>query len=202
MTRLLIVDDHALVREGLKHALALEGFNSIDEADCVATARSQLAAMSPDVVVVDINLPDASGFELITWIRSKSQNIGIIVLTLHQEDSYILAAMRAGATAFISKTQPIPQLVAAIHHSVIAPLSFSAQGLDQILHRSENNLTAREFDLLTALEKGLTTLEISELLFISQATVKTHLASIYRKLEVSNRTGAVHEMHKRGLTGK
>ena len=198
--QLLIVNDHAIVREGLKRALSQEGFDSINEADCVSAARAKISACAPDVAIIDINLPDGTGFELIRWIRSYSKSIGIVVLTLHQEENYVVAAMNAGASAFVSKSEPIPILIAAIRHSAIAPLTFSANALDRVVRHSHSDLTAREFDLLAQLEKGMTTQQISELMFISQSTVKTHLASIYRKLEVNNRTAAVHAMHQRGLT--
>jgi DNA-binding NarL/FixJ family response regulator len=202
MSRLLIVDDHALVREGLKRALTHEDFSQISEASSIAQARAGIAASQPNVVTVDINLPDGSGFELVSWIRSVSREIGIVVLTLNDQDNYIRAAMKAGASAFVSKSEPIPVLVAAIKHSLIAPLNCSAQGLEKVFSHSHNTLTAREFDLLAQLEKGQTTAQISKSLFISPATVKTHLASIYRKLEVTNRTAAIHAMHEQGLSGK
>lgn len=202
MSRLLIVDDHALVREGLKRALAHEGFSQITEASSIAQARAGIAASQPDVVTVDINLPDGSGFELVRWIRGISQDMAIVVLTLNDHENYIRAAMKAGASAFVSKSEPIPALVAAIKHSLITPLSFSAQGLEKLFNNTHNTLTAREFDLLVQLEQGHTTAQISKSLFISPATVKTHLASIYRKLEVTNRTAAIHAMREQGLSSK
>ncbi len=202
MSRLLIVDDHALVREGLKRALTHEGFSQISEAASIAQARAGIAASKPEVVTVDINLPDGSGFELVSWIRSISRDMAIVVLTLNDHENYVRAAMKAGASAFVSKSEPIPALVAAIKHSLIAPLSFSAQGLEKLFNNTHNTLTAREFDLLAQLEKGQTTAQISKSLFISPATVKTHLASIYRKLEVTNRTAAIHAMHEQGLSNK
>lgn len=202
MSRLLIVDDHALVREGLKRALAHEGFSKITEASSIAQARAEIAASQPEVVTVDINLPDGSGFELVRWIRGISQDMAIVVLTLNDHENYIRAAMKAGASAFVSKSEPIPALVAAIKHSLITPLSFSAQGLEKLFNNTHNTLTAREFDLLVQLEQGHTTAQISKSLFISPATVKTHLASIYRKLEVTNRTAAIHAMREQGLSSK
>lgn len=202
MSRLLIVDDHALVREGLKRALTHEGFSQITEATSVLEARTSIATLQPDVVTIDINLPDGSGFELVSWIRSISQEIGVVVLTLNDHENYIRAAMKAGASAFVSKSEPIPSLVAAIKHSLASPLSFSAKGLDKVFRNTHNVLTAREFELLAQLERGQTTAQISKSLFISPATVKTHLASIYRKLEVPNRTAAIHAMHEQGLSGK
>jgi DNA-binding NarL/FixJ family response regulator len=202
MSRLLIVDDHALVREGLKRALTHEGFSDITEASSILEARASIAALQPDVVTIDINLPDGSGFELVSWIRSISQEMGVIVLTLNDHENYIRAAMKAGASAFVCKSEPIPSLVAAIKHSLISPLSFSAKGLEKVFKNTHNLLTAREFDLLAQLERGQTTAQISKNLFISPATVKTHLASIYRKLEVTNRTAAIHAMHEQGLSSK
>ena len=202
MSKLLIVDDHALVREGLKRALAHEGFSQITKASSIAQARAGIAASQPEVVTVDINLPDGSGFELVRWIRGISQDMAIVVLTLNNHENYIRAAMKAGASAFVSKSEPIPALVAAIKHSLITPLSFSAQGLEKLFNNTHNTLTAREFDLLVQLEQGHTTAQISKSLFISPATVKTHLASIYRKLEVTNRTAAIHAMREQGLSSK
>lgn len=121
MSRLLIVDDHALVREGLKRALAHEGFSQITEASSIAQARAGIAASQPEVVTVDINLPDGSGFELVRWIRGISPDVAIVVLTLNDHENYIRAAMKAGASAFVSKSEPIPALVAAIKHSLITP---------------------------------------------------------------------------------
>ena len=104
MRKLLIVDDHALVREGLKRALSDRGFDEIFEADSVESARAQIALLSPTVVTIDINLPDGTGFELISWIRSISKEIAIVVLSLHDDTNSVVAAMKAGASAFISKT--------------------------------------------------------------------------------------------------
>ena len=200
MTSILIVDDHAIVREGLKRALLNQGFEPIHEADSIAAARAAIAQFNPGVVTIDINLGDGSGFELITWIRSISKEISIVVLTLQDDSNTVIAAMKAGASAIVSKSEPIPQLLVAIQQALISPANFYCTSLAQIYRESFAQLTPREFDLLAALEKGMTTAQISQTLFISQATVKTHLASIYRKLEVSNRSAAIHAAKKRGLT--
>lgn len=201
MNTVLIVDDHAIVREGVKKALIVRGFTSIVEAASVAEARAQIALSNPEIVIVDINLPDGSGFELVRWIRSVSKEVAIVVLSFHDDANHVLAAMKAGASAFVCKSEEISHLVAAIEHSRIAPLTFSAYGLAGAIAQgsTSKDLTPREFDLLSLLEKGMTTKEIALRLFISQATVKTHLASIYRKLEVSNRTAAVHAVRKNTL---
>jgi len=200
MTRVVIIDDHAVVREGLKRALSTGGFE-IAEAENIAQARAQIARVNPEVIVVDLNLPDGSGFEIVTWARQLSKSLGIVVLSLHDDGVHIIAAMKAGASSYVSKSAPLSIVVAAITHALTSPLSFTALGLSKALAQvdSQKDLTAREYDLLALLEMGRSTKEISAALFISQATVKTHLASIYRKLEVNNRTAAVHAMNKTHL---
>jgi len=197
MTRIVIIEDHPSVREGVKRALDSNGFNEIFEAPNIAEARALISQINPQLIIVDLNLPDGSGFELITWARSVSNEIAIVVLSLFEDSNHVLAAMKAGASSYVCKSAPLPQLIAAVKHSLVSPRSFSAMGLSNAIEYQENQkgLTAREFDILALLEKGTSTKNIALQLFISQSTVKTHLASIYRKLEVSNRTAAVHALH-------
>ncbi|MSX23947.1 MAG: response regulator, partial [Actinobacteria bacterium] len=129
MTQIVIIDDHEVVREGLKAALRTHGYEIAAEAASVAEARAQITHINPDAIIVDINLPDGSGFEIITWARSVSKTIGIVVLTLNETDNYLLAAMNAGASAYVVKSAPIEELIAAINLSLASPLSFSAKGL-------------------------------------------------------------------------
>ena len=201
MTQIVIIDDHEVVREGLKAALRTHGYEIAAEAASVAEARAQITHINPDAIIVDINLPDGSGFEIITWARSVSKTIGIVVLTLNETDKYLLAAMNAGASAYVVKSAPIEELIAAINLSLASPLSFSAKGLKAAIKTAstQSYLTAREFDVLALLPAGTSTKNIAITLFLSEATVKTHLAAIYRKLEVSNRTAAVGAARKQNL---
>ena len=201
MTRVVIIDDHAIVREGLKRALESHNHVVVAEAATLAEARAQIAHSNPEVIVVDLNLPDGSGFDLITWARGISKSLGIVVLTLNETDAHMIAAMSAGASAYILKSAPLVQLLAAIDHSVKSPLSFTAHGLSVALANKERKfgLTSREFDVLALLPSGASTKEIAADLFLSSATIKTHLASIFRKLEVSNRTAAVGKARKHNL---
>jgi len=201
MIRVVIIDDHAVVREGLKRALISNGYEIAAEAASVAEARAQIAFVNPDVIVVDLNLPDGSGFDLISWARGISKTLGIVVLTLNDSDAHLLAALNAGASAYIVKSAPIIELIAAIEHSTKSPLSFSAKGISAAMKAATQsfNLTAREFDVLGLLPSGASTKEIASGLFLSQATIKTHLASIFRKLEVANRTAAVSKARKHNL---
>lgn len=193
MTSIVIIDDHPLIRESLIRALRIEGHAEIYEAGTISQGRSRIAAHNPQLILVDLDLPDGSGFELVSWARSISADIAIVVLTFHEDSNHVIAAMKAGASAYVCKSAPIPELISAINHALSSPLSFSAKNLAVLLNQSitEKKLTAREYDLLALLETGMTTKEIAERLFISQATAKTHLVSIYRKLEVKNRTSAV-----------
>lgn len=204
MIRVVIIDDHAVVREGLKRALTHQGFEIVAEAGSQAEGRAQIARANPDVIVVDLNLPDGTGFDLISWARAISKTLGIVVLTLNDTDAHLIAAMNAGASAYILKSAPMTELIGAIEFSTKSPLSFSAHGISTALLNKSGafNLTAREFDVLGLLPSGASTKAIAAALFLSQATIKSHLASIFRKLEVTNRTAAVGKARKHNLVGE
>ncbi len=197
----LLIDDHQVVRQGLKSALSQSGYLVIGEAASKAEALAQIAHKKPDVIVVDLSLPDGSGLEVVNWARSISQTIGIVVLTLHDDDDHLLACLQAGASAFIVKSAPLHEVIAAVSHAFAAPLSFSATGLGAAIARKKDGfkLTAREMQVLSYLSSGKTSQKIAQELFVSEATVKTHLASVYRKLAVTNRTQALGVALKHGL---
>ena len=171
------------------------------EAATIAEARAQIAHTNPQVIVVDLSLPDGNGLEIVTWARSLSQRIGIVVLTLNSAKDYLLTVMKSGASAYVEKNAPLAELISAIEHSAISPLSFSAQGISGVITRDleANSLTQRETQVLQKLADGLSAGDIGLELFITQATVKTHLASIYRKLESKNRIQAIIVARKNGL---
>ena len=108
MTKILIVDDHAVVREGLKRALSLQGYEEIHEADSIETARAQIALVTPQVITVDINLPDGTGFELITWVRSLSKEIAIVVVSLHDDANSVMAAKKGWRQCICIKVRAHP----------------------------------------------------------------------------------------------
>jgi DNA-binding NarL/FixJ family response regulator len=197
----LIIDDHESVRAGIKVALARAGHVCVGEAPNIAEARAQIAHTNPQVIVVDLSLPDGNGLEIVTWARSISQRIGIVVLTLNSAKDYLLTVMKSGASAYVEKSAPLAELIAAIEHSATAPLSFSAQGISGVISKDlqANSLTQREAQVLQKLADGLSAADIGLELFITQATVKTHLASIYRKLESKNRIQAIIVARKNGL---
>ena len=197
----LVIDDHESVRAGVKVAVARAGHICVGEAATIAEARAQIAHTNPQVIVVDLSLPDGNGLEIVTWARSLSQRIGIVVLTLNSAKDYLLTVMKSGASAYVEKNAPLAELISAIEHSAISPLSFSAQGISGVITRDleANSLTQRETQVLQKLADGLSAGDIGLELFITQATVKTHLASIYRKLESKNRIQAIIVARKNGL---
>lgn len=199
--KLLIVDDHQVVREGIINIAKRENIEIVGEADSKESAIVQIATLNPDVVTVDLSLPDGSGLEIVKWARRNSQKIGIVVISILDDDSNLLASMNAGASAFVSKTSSLDDILAAILSAKKSPLSFNSKGLIRAVNSRafRATLTSRELEILSLLPTGLNGDELSQKLFIAPATLKTHLNAIYRKLQVRNRSGAVSEARRRGL---
>ena len=197
----LVIDDHESVRAGIKVALSRAGHICVGEASSVSEARAQIAHTNPQVIIVDLSLPDGNGLEIVRWARSISNRIGIVVLTLNPAQDFLLTVMKSGASAFVEKSAPLAELISAIEHSQVAPLSFSAQGITRAIKKDHeaNALTMRELQVLEKLSDGLSAGDIGLKLFISEATVKTHLAAIYRKLDSKNRIQAIIAAKKIGL---
>ncbi|NCV79640.1 MAG: DNA-binding response regulator [Actinobacteria bacterium] len=196
MKRLLIVDDHAVVRHGIKVACEAHGFQVIASASNISEARSAMAALAPDVVIVDINLPDGTGFDLIHWIRKIDSELPVIVLSLNDSHEYINSARKVGANSYINKSAPIEELMAAVDFAIHSPHTFSST-IKPFPY--EYALTARELDVLSLIAKGLSNLQISTQLHISLSTVKTHVSSILQKLCAENRVGAIKVARESGL---
>jgi DNA-binding NarL/FixJ family response regulator len=199
MIRVLVIDDHAVVRAGLISAFSQADFDVVGSAGTVAEALAQIAYSNPDVVVIDLNLPDGSGFEIIQWIRSQSKTMGIVILTLNSGPEYITAALKSGANSFVVKSAHMSEIVAAIQHSVTSASTFSAQGLSTLMSSVKISLTAREIDVLKLISLGLSNQEISQKLFLSQSTIKSHITSIFRKLGADNRVSAINLARENGL---
>ncbi len=198
----LIVDDHAMVREGLRRALAARQNFQIYEASSINEARAQIARVNPSLVILDINLPDGSGLEISSWVRSLSATVAIVILTLNEKDEFVIAAMKAGASAFVNKSAPLADFLASVDHALQSPATFSARELAGALHRKIDtfNLSQRELQILATLHLGQPLKELATSLFISESTLKTHLNTIYRKLDVRNRTQAVKKAQQSGLS--
>jgi len=197
----LVIDDHPLVRAGVKKSLISAGFDCVGEAGSLKEAIAMIALHNPDVITVDINLPDGNGLEIISWARKNSPTIAIIVLTLDDDLDLVTAASLSGAQAFISKSESAEHLVAAIRSVLDQPGLFISRHTLALLGREkvQNLLTPRERMVLTHLEGELSLTEIAIKMFISHATVKSHCATIYRKLETRSRRSAVARAKTIGL---
>lgn len=200
--RVLVIDDHVLIREGLRRALAHHNqISIIGEAASKSEALAQIAHHNPEVIVVDLHLPDGSGLEVIAWARSLSQRIGIVALTASKLQEHVLACMESGASAHVDKAAPIDVLIAAISHSFAAPLTFTPRQMTALIKEKNltTNLSPRELEILEKLPTGDSVVEIAKQLFISESTMKTHLQAIYRKLQATNRVHAIAIARKAGL---
>jgi DNA-binding NarL/FixJ family response regulator len=204
MTTLLLVDDHALIRQGLRRA-----FEQTDDFDVVAEAGSLSEALvldrahHPDVLVIDINLGDGTGMELVRRVREERPTAGLVVLTMYDEDVHLLSALEAGASAFVLKQAPVQDVIEAARRAAMSPGTFAADGLAAAMRRKMARpaieLTPREDEILKLLAQGLSVAEVSAKLFVSASTTKTHMAKVYDKLGATNRTQAVMTAVRMGL---
>ena len=195
--KVLIVDDHAVVRHGLKSAIQSHGYEVVAEAGSINEAQAFMAQTNPDAIIIDINLPDGSGFDLVAWSRRVSPRTAIVVLTLNDGADYVRAAKSAGANAFIIKNAPLSDVIAALDFAVSSPTSFSSKKLCS--SSTDSGLSAREIDVLHSINHGLSNSAIATDLYISVSTVKTHVSSILRKLDADNRVQALSIARERGL---
>lgn len=202
MKRVLVIDDHPLIRSGIRRAIgATDQLDLVGEAASKAEALAQISHHNPDAIVVDLNLPDGSGLEIIAWGRALSQRLGIVALTVQDLPEHVLACMQSGASAHVSKNAPISELIKAIQRSLQTPLTFQSRRItDAIALQNQGvGLTPRELEILEILPSGDTVTEIATRLFVSISTVKTHLAAIYRKLGATNRVQAINAARRAGL---
>ena len=155
------------------------------------------------MVVTDLELPDGTGLEVIRSIRAESTEVGLVMLTMHAGDEQIIAAMEAGASAFVGKDRRADDVVVAASHSATAPRSFLCAGLPGVMMRRASTagtrLTTREQEVLQLLADGVNTAGIAGRLFISESTAKTHIAHIHDKLGAKNRAQALVTAMRTGL---
>ena len=197
----LVVDDHPVVRVGIVKSLTVAGFTCIGQASSVKEAIAAIALHNPEVISVDLNLPDGNGLEIVQWVKKHSATTVVIVLSLNDELDLISAAARAGANGFISKSSGLELLVAAIENALLHPTTFTSNRALELLMREKtvDLLSPREITVTSYLAGEKKISEIAAAMFISQATVKTHIASIYRKLDAHTRQSAVARAKAMGL---
>ena len=197
MTRLLIIDDHAVVRQGLVQGFKDKGFAAIETAGTLQEARAKIAAFNPEAIIADLNLPDGSGLEIVQWVRKHSTDVAIIVLSLNDPAQFIRIARNSGANAYVSKSQSMQEIIASVRFALSYPGSFTSTSIiDQSV---DFDLTPREVEVLYLLAEGASNLDISLKLYVSVSTVKTHISSLMRKLQCSNRTAAAKIARENGF---
>lgn len=205
--KVALVDDHAVVRESLARMIDSDDqFTVVGQAGSLSEARSVLAVNPVNVVVVDVSLPDGNGLSLVRAMRESSDTVGIVVLTMHDDDETLLGALDAGASALVLKSAPADDVVNAIARAASSPDVFSAAGLAAALRRKPEPkgavLTQREQEVLHRLLDGESIDQIAQTLFISRSTVKTHVSKLYDKLGVHNRAALAMEAVRLGLVAK
>ena len=202
--RVLIVDDHELVREGLAGAFSrVEGTEVTGSVGSVAEAVTAYRDDRPDVIVTDLQLQHGTGLDIIRQVRQSDEKIGLVVVTMHSGDDQIFAAMEAGASAFVGKDAPSAEVVRAARHAAVSPRSFLCTGLAGAMMRrmsaESTRLSTREHDVLLLLADGANAAAIGQQLYMSESTVKSHIARIYQKLGAQNRAQALVTAMRIGL---
>ena len=202
--RILIADDHPVVREGLAGMLAgQDDFEVVGLAADGDTAVTLHQSLTPDVTLMDLRMPGLDGVGAIMAIKERRPSANILVLTTYDSDADIVRAVEAGATGYLLKDTPREELFRAIRtaargESVLAP-AVAARLMTRMRAPAEENLSAREIEVLQLVARGASNKEIGKALHISIATVKTHLIHIYNKLGVTDRTAAVTTALEKGI---
>jgi len=204
VVRVLVVDDHPVVRSGLVGMLGTcEDLDVVGEAADGEEALARVAALAPDVVLMDLRMPRLDGAGATARIVAEHPASRVLVLTTYDTDGDIVRAVEAGATGYVLKDTPLPQLLDAVRaaargETVLAP-AVAARLMSRLRHPAPEPLTPREVEVLGAVAMGLSNAEIGRELFIGEATVKTHLLRIFAKLGVDDRTRAVTVAMERGI---
>jgi DNA-binding NarL/FixJ family response regulator len=202
--RLLVVDDHPVVRDGLSSMFARDPeFEVVGEAGDGAEAVRLAQQVRPDVILMDLRMPGMDGVTAITELARKGVAARVLVLTTYDTDSHVLPAIEAGATGYLLKDAPRSELLraaraAANGEAVLSPAA-AARLMSRVRSPGAGPLSQRELEVLELVASGATNREAAARLFLTEATVKTHLLNIYAKLGVSDRAAAVAEAFNRGL---
>ena len=205
--RILIVDDHPLTRDALSALLVQQGFDVVGEAEDGAKAIVEADALQPDLVLLDLTMPGMDGLTALPQIRDVAPDCEVVVLTASDAEENLLAAIRAGASGYLLKTEPPEQIAAFLRGVARGDAALSGGVARRLLERVRSGgrpngvpeeiahvLSAREVEVLLLLDEHLATDEIAQRLFISEHTVRSHVKSLLRKLGVSSRREALERL--------
>jgi DNA-binding NarL/FixJ family response regulator len=203
--RLVAVDEHVLLRLGLARvAAACTDIDLVGEAATADEALRVVAETAPIVVTIDATLGGGDGIAVAARLRTNAPDLGVVVLSVVEDDALLYRALDGGLSAYLSKAAPASAVLAAIRHAAVAPHSFTAPGLSSALARrrgQSNLLSQRELQVLALMRDGRSLPNIATELRVSEATVKTYVSRLYSKLRVNNRSQALMAAVNQGLLG-
>ena len=200
-----VIDGHTLTRYGLINLVgAATDIRIVAECGSALEAAAVVASSGPDVVVLDVALPDGDGMRVARELRDRYPDLGIVLLTSNAEDDVLFRALETGVSAFVCKTAPNSEVLAAIRHASVAASSFTATGLALALGRRATVhvgvvLSPREREVLALLAEGRSVPTIAKSMFVSPSTAKTYVARLYEKLGACNRAQAIMAALRLGL---
>lgn len=203
--RVLLAEDHKMVRQGTRMYLESMGIDIIGEATTGVEAVKLAQQLQPDVVLMDIHMPELTGVEATRRIRHDHPDVRVLVLTAYDDPAYVHALLEAGADGYVLKTAEFSQLYRALQDVAVGRSAFDVNVMAKVAQHEHDTthlvegLTDRELEILSSAARGLTNKEIGKVLFISDRTVQGHLQNVYQKLGVGTRTEAVTAGLTRGL---
>jgi DNA-binding NarL/FixJ family response regulator len=207
--RLMLADDHRMLREGLRRSMADQGFDVVGEARDGEEAVRLAEDLQPDVILMDVTMPEMDGVEATRQIKQDRSDVRIVMLTMHADQEVLASAIRAGASGYLVKDCSTEEIASAVRMAASGETALSPQlaasmldevrKLDQPANDEDRVITKREEEVLQLIADGCSTPEVAERLYISQKTVKNHLASIYQKLDARDRTQAVLQAVRMGI---
>lgn len=211
--KIMLVDDHTMVREGLKHALSSEdNIEIIGEASSGSEAVEQIYEAEPDIILMDISMPDLDGLAAAKKIKKIRKSTKIIILTMLENELYIIDALKNNIEGFINKDSSINELMKAIEEVASGERYFNKEITDKIFEHIANStvngkshlnrkaiLTNRQIEVIKLVAKGLTSKEVAQKLFLSELTVIKHRKNIIKKLDLKNFTEVVSYAHREGI---
>jgi two-component system, NarL family, response regulator DegU len=203
--RLLLADDHPMLRDGLRRSLTEEGFEVVGEASDGFEAIDMAGELRPQVVLMDVTMPNCDGVEATRRIRASLPDVRVVMLTMHADKDVLQRAIQAGASGYLVKDCSLDEIADAVRmaagDAALSP-SLASSMLEEVRRLEEPDdrvVTKREEEVLQLIADGCSTGEVAERLYISQKTVKNHLASIYQKLDARDRTQAVLQAVRMGI---